>query len=95
MLTQQQINLTPSTYPPNGRYDLDISFRSSGHDLQLPVILIRGAYSRANFDVQSYFDLQPNDKVVVEMLRFPTADDRGEAVVTEVLGAHGRPTGYG
>lgn len=33
---------------------------------------------------------KPNDKVVIEMLRFPTADDRGEAVVTEVLGAHGK-----
>jgi ribonuclease R len=32
---------------------------------------------------------KPNDKVVVEMLRFPTADDRGEAVITEVLGPHG------
>ncbi len=34
---------------------------------------------------------KPNDKVVIEMLRFPTADDRGEAVITEVLGAHGKP----
>ena len=34
---------------------------------------------------------KPNDKVVVEMVRFPTADDRGEAVVTEVLGPHGQP----
>ena len=34
---------------------------------------------------------RPNDKVVIEMLRFPTADDRGEAVVTEVLGPHGTP----
>ena len=33
---------------------------------------------------------KPNDKVVVEMLRFPTADDRGEAVITEVLGPHGQ-----
>lgn len=33
---------------------------------------------------------KPNDKVVIEMLRFPTADDRGEAVITEVLGAHGK-----
>jgi ribonuclease R len=33
---------------------------------------------------------KPNDKVVVEMLRFPTADERGEAVVTEVLGPHGQ-----
>lgn len=34
---------------------------------------------------------KPNDKVVIEMLRFPTADDRGEAVITEVLGPHGKP----
>lgn len=34
---------------------------------------------------------KPNDKVVVEMVRFPTAEERGEAVVTEVLGAHGKP----
>lgn len=33
---------------------------------------------------------KPNDKVVIEMLRFPTADDRGEAVITEVLGPHGQ-----
>jgi ribonuclease R len=33
---------------------------------------------------------KPNDKVVVEMLRFPTAEERGEAVVTEVLGPHGK-----
>ncbi len=32
---------------------------------------------------------KPNDKVVVEMIRFPTADERGEAVITEVLGRHG------
>lgn len=32
-----------------------------------------------------------DDKVVVEMLRFPSAEDRGEAVITEVLGAHGAP----
>src|SRR5262245_11152418 len=31
------------------------------------------------------------DKVVVEMLRFPSLEDRGEAVITEVLGPHGRP----
>jgi ribonuclease R len=34
---------------------------------------------------------KPQDKVVIEMLRFPTPDDRGEGVVTEVLGAHGKP----
>lgn len=33
---------------------------------------------------------KPNDKVVIEMLRFPTADERGEAVITEVLGPHGK-----
>ncbi|MBM3980959.1 MAG: ribonuclease R [Planctomycetes bacterium] len=32
---------------------------------------------------------KPQDKVVIEMLRFPTPDERGEGVVTEVLGAHG------
>src|SRR5262249_46627342 len=31
------------------------------------------------------------DKVVFEMLRFPTPEDRGEGVITEVLGAHGQP----
>ena len=30
---------------------------------------------------------KPDDKVVFEMLRFPTPDDRGEGVITEVLGA--------
>lgn len=32
---------------------------------------------------------KPNDKVVIEMLRFPTAEERGEGVIIEVLGAHG------
>jgi ribonuclease R len=32
-----------------------------------------------------------DDKVVVEMLRFPTLDERGEGVITEVLGARGAP----
>src|SRR4051812_22103012 len=34
---------------------------------------------------------KPQDKVVVEMLRFPTSDERGEGVITEVLGPHGKP----
>ncbi len=35
---------------------------------------------------------RPDDKVVVEMLRFPSQDDyRGEAVIVEVLGPRGRP----
>ena len=34
---------------------------------------------------------KPNDKVVVEMLRFPTPNDRGEGVIAEVLGPHGAP----
>ncbi len=32
-----------------------------------------------------------DDKVVIEMLRFPTADQAGEAVLTEVLGHRGDP----
>ena len=32
-----------------------------------------------------------DDKVVIEMLRFPTADRMGEAVLTEVLGQRGDP----
>ncbi|MFO0808120.1 MAG: ribonuclease R [Gemmataceae bacterium] len=32
-----------------------------------------------------------DDKVVFEMLRFPSPDDRGEGVITEVLGARGAP----
>ncbi|HQX52539.1 MAG TPA: ribonuclease R [Planctomycetaceae bacterium] len=32
-----------------------------------------------------------DDKVVIEMLRFPTADRKGEAVLTEVLGHRGDP----
>jgi ribonuclease R len=31
------------------------------------------------------------DKVVIEMLRFPSPEDRGEGVITEVLGPRGRP----
>jgi ribonuclease R len=34
---------------------------------------------------------RPQDKVVIEVLRFPTPDDRGEGVITEVLGPHGKP----
>src|SRR5262245_62050148 len=34
---------------------------------------------------------KPQDKVVIEMLRFPSPDDRGEGVITEVLGPHGKP----
>ncbi|MCA9047902.1 MAG: ribonuclease R [Planctomycetaceae bacterium] len=34
---------------------------------------------------------RPNDKVVIEMLRFPTAGRTGEAVLTEVLGKRGDP----
>ncbi len=35
--------------------------------------------------------VRPDDKVVFEMLRFPTPEDRGEGVITEVLGPRGRP----
>ena len=34
---------------------------------------------------------KPNDKVVFEMLRFPSPDDRGEGVITEILGPRGQP----
>ena len=34
---------------------------------------------------------KPDDKVVFEMLRFPTPDDRGEGVITEILGPRGKP----
>ena len=34
---------------------------------------------------------QPEDKVVIEMLRFPSAHRIGEAVLTQVLGARGEP----
>ncbi|HEV3383363.1 MAG TPA: RNB domain-containing ribonuclease, partial [Gemmata sp.] len=34
---------------------------------------------------------KPQDKVVVEMLRFPTPDNRGEGVIVEVLGPQGQP----
>ena len=34
---------------------------------------------------------KPQDKVVVEMLRFPTPDNRGEGVIVEVLGEQGQP----
>ncbi len=33
----------------------------------------------------------PDDRVVVEMLRFPSRDEAGEAVITKVLGARGTP----
>lgn len=35
--------------------------------------------------------VRPQDKVVIEMLRFPTPDSRGEGVIVEVLGPHGKP----
>jgi ribonuclease R len=34
---------------------------------------------------------RPEDKVVFEMMRFPTPEDRGEGVITEVLGPRGQP----
>src|SRR5262249_41902813 len=34
---------------------------------------------------------RPDDKVVIEIIRFPSPEDRGEGVVTEVLGPRGRP----
>lgn len=34
---------------------------------------------------------QPDDKVVIEMLRFPSANRQGEGVLTEVLGQRGDP----
>jgi ribonuclease R len=34
---------------------------------------------------------RPDDKVVLEMLRFPSPEDRGEAVITEILGPRGKP----
>ncbi len=34
---------------------------------------------------------KPDDKVVFEMIRFPSAEDRGEGVITEVLGPRGKP----
>ncbi len=33
---------------------------------------------------------KPDDKVVIEMLRFPGPEDRGEGVITEILGPRGR-----
>jgi ribonuclease R len=34
---------------------------------------------------------KPNDKVVFEMVCFPTPEDRGEGVITEILGPRGKP----
>lgn len=34
---------------------------------------------------------KPQDKVVLDMLKFPSADDRGEGVITEVLGPLNQP----
>lgn len=34
---------------------------------------------------------RPDDKVVIEMLRFPSPEDRGEGVIVEILGPKGRP----
>src|SRR5262249_61228002 len=34
---------------------------------------------------------RPEDKVVFEMLRFPSIEDRGEGVITEILGPRGQP----
>src|SRR5438128_9632462 len=34
---------------------------------------------------------RPDDKVVFEMLRFPTVEDPGEGVLTEILGPRGQP----
>jgi ribonuclease R len=34
---------------------------------------------------------RPDDKVVIEMLRFPEPEERGEGVITEILGPRGKP----
>src|SRR5260370_11159742 len=34
---------------------------------------------------------KPEDKVVIEMLRFPSPEDRGEGVIIEILGPRGQP----
>src|SRR5205807_3985146 len=34
---------------------------------------------------------RPEDKVVLEILRFPSPEQRGEGVITEVLGPRGKP----
>jgi ribonuclease R len=34
---------------------------------------------------------RPNDKVVIEMLRFPSHSERGEGVLTQILGPRGAP----
>jgi ribonuclease R len=34
---------------------------------------------------------KPDDKVVLEMLRFPSPEDRGEGVIVEILGPKGKP----
>jgi len=34
---------------------------------------------------------RPDDKVVIEMIRFPSPEERGEGVITEVLGPRGHP----
>ncbi|MBY0523829.1 MAG: ribonuclease R [Gemmataceae bacterium] len=34
---------------------------------------------------------RPDDKVVFEMLRFPSPEERGEGVITEILGPRGQP----
>lgn len=34
---------------------------------------------------------RPGDKVVIDMVRFPAPEDRGEAVITEILGPRGAP----
>lgn len=36
-------------------------------------------------------NVQIDDKVVIEMVRFPNATSEGEAVIVSVLGAHGQP----
>ena len=35
--------------------------------------------------------VRPGDKVVIEMVRFPSPEERGEGVITEVLGPHNKP----
>jgi len=34
---------------------------------------------------------KPDDKVVVEMVRFPSPEERGEGVIVEILGSKGKP----
>ena len=82
------IGLTQPLYPAS-RVTAKLNFERAGEGL----VRVDGGVFRHSVYVgdPGAKSARPDDKVVFEMLRFPSLEDRGEGVITEVLGARGQP----